>query len=145
MLSKPVRRVLEVLLTAVGSVVAVAVAGGAAWAVPGALIGLLCAFGAEWGASIRARLRRLTQAERELHRLRERERLLQEQAQLAERRAAVSEAWTEAFGGAQSETIRTGRIVPLPAILARAEVTLKSRGLDVPVAAPKTNPPLPPV
>lgn len=138
------RRALEVGFTGIGSFVGAAVGGGAAWAIPGALVGLLCAVGIEWGIGIRAKLKRLAELEREISSLRQQQELFRHQKELAERESAVSAAWTEVFGGVVSEAIGTGQVVPFPAILARAEMTLKSRGLDVPVTPPPTNPPLPP-
>ncbi len=131
------------LATGVGSVVAVAIAGGAAWAILGALVGLLLAFGVEWGVSVRAKLQRLAELEREAESLRQAQELFRQQAEAARREAAVSAAWTEVFGGVVSEAISTGRVLPLQALMARAEVTLKARGLDVPLYPPTTNPPLP--
>lgn len=89
------------------------------------------------------KLRTLAELEQEIGIHREREQFLKEQARLARRAQAASDAWTEVFGGVVSEAMATGRVVPLEALIARAEVTLKARGLDVPVAPPKTNPPLP--
>jgi hypothetical protein len=136
---------LEVLLTGLGSAIALALAGGGAgWAIPGAAAGLLCAFAIEGGLNVRAKLRRLAELEQQIETQRQREQLLEQQTRLAQRAQAVSEAWTEVFGGVVSEAITTGRVVPMEALMARAEMTLKSRGLDVPVTPPKTNPPLPP-
>jgi hypothetical protein len=144
MLSARARRMLEVLLTGLGSAIALALAGrGAGWAIPGAAAGLVCAFAVEGGLNVRIKLRRLTELERQMEIHREREQLLEEQVRLARRAQAVSEAWTEVFGGVVSEAMTTGRAVPLEALMARAEVTLKVRGLDLPVGPPTTNPPLP--
>ena len=144
MLSARARRMLEVLLTGLGSAIALALAGGGAgWAIPGAAVGLVCAFAVEGGFNVRVKLRRLAELERQIEIHREREQLLEKQAGLARGAQAVSDAWTEVFGGVVSEAITTGRVVPVEALMARAEVTLKARGLDVPVAPPKTNPPLP--
>ena len=143
MLANWQRRVLEVLVTGAGSVVAVAIGGGAAWAIPGALAGLLAVFGIEGGVSIQAKLRRLGELEREVASMRQAQELYEHQTELARREAAVSAAWTEVFGGVVSEAISTGRVVPLDALMARAEVTLNARGLDVPLKPPRTNPPLP--
>ena len=132
------------VLTGVGSAVALVLGeGGAGWAIPGAAAGLACAFAVEGAFAIRERLRRLDELEAELASRRERERLLEEQTRLAQKAQAVSEAWTEVFGGVVSEAITTGQVVPLSALMARAEVTLKARGLDVPAVPPRTNPPLP--
>jgi len=140
MLSARARRMLEVLLTGLGSAIALALAGGGAgWAIPGAAAGLLCAFAVEGGLNVRLKLRWLTELEQEIEIHREREHLLEEQVRLARQAQAVSEAWTEVFGGVVSEAMTTGRVVPLEALMARAEMTLKARGLDVPVAPP-TNP-----
>ena len=135
---------LEVLLTGLGSAVALALAdGGAGWAIPGAAAGLLCAFAVEGGISVRVKLQQLAELRQQIEIQRQRDELLEEQTQLAQRAQAVSEAWTEVFGGVVSEAITTGRVVPLEALMARADVTLKARGLDVPVSPPRTNPPLP--
>jgi hypothetical protein len=137
------RRVLEVLATGVGSVVAVALAGGVAWAIVGALAGLLLVFGVEWGVSVRAKLQRLAELEREAESLRQTQELLRQRTEAAQREAAVSGAWTEVSGGVVSEAMTTGHVVPLAALMARADMTLKARGLDAPVKPPTTNPPLP--
>jgi hypothetical protein len=138
-------RMLEVLLTGLGSAIALALAGGGVgWAIPGAAAGLLCAFAIEGGLNVRAKLRRLAELEQQIEVQRQRVQLLEQQTRLAQRAQAVSEAWTEVFGGVVSEAIATGRVLPMEALMARAEMTLKSRGLDVPVTPPKTNPPLPP-
>lgn len=120
-----------------------AVAGGAGWAIAGALAGLVVAFGVEWGVVVRSRLQRLAELEREAEVMRRTQELLRQQAEAAQREAAVSAAWTEVFGGVVSEAITTGRVLPMEALLARAEVTLKARGLNVPVKPPTSNPPLP--
>jgi hypothetical protein len=136
---------LEVLLTGLGSAIAVVLGGGGAgWAIPGAAAGLLCAFAVEGGLNVRAKLRRLAELEQQVELQHQREQLLDEQTRLAQRAQAVSEAWTEVFGGVVSEAITTGRVIPVDALMARAEMTLKSWGLDVPVTRPQTNPRLPP-
>lgn len=138
---------LEVLLTGLGSATALALTGGGAgWAIPGAAAGLLSAFAVEGALGVRVRLRRLEELEQQLEIQRKRVELLEEQTRLARRAQACQgrEAWTEVFGGAASEAIAAGHGVPVEALMARAEVTLKARGLDVSAAPPKTNPPLPP-
>lgn len=107
------RRMLEVLLTGLGSAIALALAGsGAGWAIPGAAAGLVCAFAIEGGLNVRVKLRRLAELEQQIEIHREREQLLEEQARLARRAQAVSEGWTEVFGGVVSEAMTTGRVVP---------------------------------
>ena len=144
MLSARARRMLEVLFTGLGSAAALALGdGGAGWAIPGAAAGLLCAFAVEGGLGVRVKLQQLAELQQQVDLQRQREELLEEQTRLAQRAQAVSEAWTGVFGGVVSEAITTGRVVPMDALMARAEVTLKARGLDVPVSPPRTNPPLP--
>src|SRR3954454_1195996 len=145
MLSSRQRRMLEVILTGIGSAIAVPLAGrGALWAIPGAITGLLLAFAIEAALGVRAKLRRLAEFEHEIEMHRAHGKLIEERTEMALRGQAVSEAWTEVFGGVVSEAMTTGRVVPFEALLARAEITLKARGLDAPVSPPRTNPPLPP-
>ena len=138
---------LEVALTGTGSALALALLHGGGWAIPGAALGLFCAFAIEWGLGVGERLRRLDATEAELARQRQQTAAIEAHAnrkiELAQRETAVCEAWMEVFGGALSEAMKTGRVLPLDAIMARAEVTMKARGLDAPIGPPRTNPPLP--
>jgi hypothetical protein len=127
------REVVRVGLSGVGSVAAVVISGDAWAAVPGALAGLLAAFAVEWIASLRAELDRL----RELERTVEDERrqrayeldLLRQRTEAAERNFVVSETWMKVWGDAYTEAAKSGRILPVEVLMARADVTLKAKGI----------------
>jgi hypothetical protein len=139
-----IREIARVGLAGAGSVAGVLLIDSAWGTVPGALFGLLVSFAAEWALQHRAEFRRLREVERELHRQVQMRELAEEQARLSARRMAVAEAWTEVFGGVTSEALRTGRVLPMEALLARAEVTMKARGLDAPPPDPSEWPGNPP-
>jgi hypothetical protein len=124
------REISRVALAGVGSVLGAVLLGSAWGTVPGALFGLLVAFGGQWALARCAEFWRLQEVERDLGRQVQLRELAEEQARLAARRMAVAEAWTQVFGGVVSEAVTTGRVLPLEAILARAEVTMQGRGLD---------------
>ncbi len=131
------REMVRAGLVGAGSVVGVLALGGSAWGtVPGALLGLLVVFTGEWALKHRAEHKRLKEVELTMQQEIARRELAEQQAQASARGMAVAYAWTEVFGGALSEAVSTGRVLPLEAIRARADVTMKARGLDSPPADP---------
>jgi len=131
-------------LGGIGSVAALSVAqwpsnaAEAAWAgVAGLILGLVVAFGVEYLVRLRIAVRHLGTLEQQLAAemdARVEERKLHERLLLIERRrVAVAEVDIEIWGGAYNETAKTGHVLPLSAIMARREVTLKARNLDLPL------------
>lgn len=58
---------LEVLLTGLGSALALALGDGSAgWAIPGAAAGLLCAFAVEGALSVRVKLQQLAELQQQV-------------------------------------------------------------------------------
>lgn len=109
-----------------------------AWAgLGGALVGLALCLAAEHVVGLSRELRRLNglecQLEVERAQMAQERKLRQRQIEVAQREAAVSAVWTEVWGGAFNEAIGTGHILPLSAVLARAEVMLKAKNLDKPL------------
>ncbi len=85
-------------------------------------------------ASVRAELLRLREPERTVEDERRQRAyeldLLRQRTEAAERNAVVSETWTKVWGDAYNEAARTGHILPVSALLARAEVSLKAKGIE---------------
>jgi hypothetical protein len=107
----------------------------------GAIVGLILCLGTEYVLNLNNEVKRLHSLERELEAERSQmsmERTLRDhQVVLAQREATVSSVWTEIWGGAFNEAVSTGHILPLSAILARAEVTLQAKNLDKPLPESK--------
>jgi len=139
-----VREIARVGLAGVGSVIGALLLGSVWGTVPGALFGLLAAFLGEWVLEHHAELKRLQKVEKTVQQEITRRELAERQAKVSARGMAVAEAWTEVFGGAVSEAIRAGRVLPVDAILARAEMTMKARGLATPPSEPDEWPGNPP-
>jgi hypothetical protein len=127
-----------------GSVVALEAAGWpsngaeAAWVgLGGLIVGLVLVFGVEYLLRLRAAvgdLHRLTGELESERQLRGEERELQDRMLLEERyKVAIAEVDIQVWGDAFNEAAKTGRILPLAAIMARREVTLKARNLDKPL------------
>jgi len=141
-----VREIARVGLAGAGSVVGALLLGSVWGTVPGALFGLLAAFLGEWALEHRTEFKRLQEVEATVQQEIARRELAERQAEISARGMAVAEAWSEVFGGAVSEAISTGRVLPVEAIVARADMTMKARGLAAPPSAPTdwpANPPFP--
>lgn len=138
------REIARVGLAGAGSVVGALLLDSAWGTVPGALFGLLASFVVELTIEHRAEFKRLQDVEKTVQQQIARRGLAERQAEMSARRMAVAEAWTEVFGGALSEAVGTGRVLPLEAILARADMTMKARGLDAPPPSPAKWPGNPP-
>ncbi len=128
----------------VGSILALAATGWpsnaaeAAWVgLAGLIIGLMLALGIEYLLRLRAAVGDLHTLARELEserELRGEERKLYDRQLLEERyRVAIAEVDIQVWGDAFNEAARTGRVLPLAAIMARREVTMKARNLDKPL------------
>jgi hypothetical protein len=136
------------LIAGVGSILALTIAGWpsntaeAAWiGLGGLVLGLSLSFGAEYVVRLRREVARLQGIERDLaqeRRSRTEERKLREyQLTLANARAEVNAVDLKVWADAFNECARTGRALPLAAIMARREVGLKAKGLDKPIPPPE--------
>ncbi len=128
---------------ALGTVIALTAAGwpgGAAeqaWiALGGAIVGFAVCVGVEYIIALHVEVRRLRGIERELDAQRvqiEQERkLYRRQVEVAQREAAINAVWMEVWNGAFREAM-TGHVLPLDAVLARADAMVKAKNLDKPL------------
>lgn len=138
--------ILRTLLGALGGGSVLAAAGwpedlaGAALTLIGLSAGVLVAFVAEAlldregeVAALRERVRELEEAAEQYA---EERKLWEYQLALAQREAAVNGNSIEVWGGAYSEAMRTGHLLPVAALMARLEMTSKAKGLDEPIPKP---------
>lgn len=132
------------LAAGLGSVLALGVsqwpsnAADAAWVgLAGALFGVVAVFATEYLIRLHLAVGRLHRVERALEA--ERESRIEERAlrnrllQVERRKVAIAEVDNEIWNGAFREMEKSGRILPYAAILARRQVTMKTRGLDIPL------------
>jgi hypothetical protein len=111
--------------------------------VGGGVVGLTLAFGVEYVLRLRAEVRRLHSIEQELASARtlwdqERE-LRDDQLALARRETAISQVEAKVWGDAFIEAQKTGRLLPLAAIMARREVEQKARNLHIALPSQKSK------
>ncbi|MDQ4144702.1 MAG: hypothetical protein M3198_13355 [Actinomycetota bacterium] len=130
-----------------GSVAALTIAGWpssapeTAWVgLVGLVTGLAIAFSVEYFLRLHAEVKRLHAVERDLENERkqraEERRLYERQVEIAKREAAINAVDVEVWGGAFNEAQTTGHFLPVSAILARRDMFIKARNLDVPVPPP---------
>jgi hypothetical protein len=127
-----------------GSVTALSLTGWpddpavAAWiGLAGLLVGLAVSFGMEQIVRLHIEVGRLQGVKRDLQiertRRAEEQRLYERQLVIAKREAAINAVDVEVWGGAYNEAQATGQFLPVDAILARREVLIKAKNLDVPL------------
>jgi hypothetical protein len=111
--------------------------GGAGVGLLGLLGGLIAAFGVVQALDWRVESGRVALLEAEIARLEHLNTLLRYQTDVAKAEAEINGVWMKRQGEAYDEAIRTGRVLPFEALMARIQTDLKVKGLDEPIPRPE--------